>query len=191
MRTLLVVLALSLSASSLAAATVTYEIRPEPKQVAEFHAEDTYDSFDGRTSRVSGTIVADAAAPSAAKVEVTVDLASLDTGVALRNKEMREIYLETGKFPVATFRSTAVAGPESIQPNQPAEIGVTGDFTLHGVTRTMRIPIRVVLIPDGRVHATAHFNIKLGEFGIRVPHNVLVTVDDQVPVTLDLWAVAK
>lgn len=191
MRTLLVVLALSLSGSSLAAATVTYEIRPEPKQVAEFHAEDTYDSFDGRTSRVSGTIVADAAAPSAAKVEVTVDLASLDTGVALRNKEMREIYLETGKFPVATFRSTAVAGPESIQPNQPAEIGVTGDFTLHGVTRTMRIPIRVVLIPDGRVHATTHFNIKLGEFGIRVPHNVLVTVDDQVPVTLDLWAVAK
>lgn len=191
MRTLVIALALSVAGSSLAAAKVTYEIRPEPKQVAEFHAEDTYDSFDGRTSRVSGTIMADAAAPSAATVEITVDLASLDTGVALRNKEMRELYLETGKFPAATFRSTSVAGPESIQPNQPAEISVTGDFALHGVTRKMRIPIRVVLIPDGRVHATAHFSIKLGEFGIHVPHNVLVTVEDQVPVTLDLWAAAK
>ena len=62
---------------------------------------------------------------------------------------------------------------------------------MHGVTRKMTIPVRVVLIPDGRIHVTSRFSIKLTDFGIKVPHNVLVTVDDAVPVRLDLWATAK
>lgn len=182
---------IALSAASLSAAVTTYEIRPEKRQVAEFHAEDTYDAFDGRTSRVTGTIVADADAPVSASVQVTIDLASLDTGVALRDREMRELYLETKKFPAASFRSLSVAGPAAILPNQPAEISVTGDFTMHGVTRKMTIPVRVVLIPDGRLHITSRFSLKLTDFAIKVPHNVLVTVDDAVPVRLDLWATAK
>ena len=191
MKKLILALALASRVSSLAAAVVTYEIRPDAKQLAEFHAEDTYDTFDGRTNRVTGAITADAAAPASSSVEVTIDLGSLDTGVALRNKEMRDLYLETPKFPNATFRSVAVSGPDSILPNQPVDINVTGDFTLHGVTRRMRIPVRVVLIPDGRIHVTSRFNIKLADFSINVPHNILVTVDDQVPVHLDLWATAK
>ena len=184
-------LALALCVSSLAAAVVTYEIRPDGKQLAEFHAEDTSDTFDGRTNRVTGAITADATAPASSTVEVTIDLGSLDTGVALRNKEMRDLYLETHKFPNATFRSVAVTGPTSIQLNQPADINVTGEFTLHGVTRRMSIPVRVVLIPDGRIHVTSRFNLKLAGFSIKVPHNILVTVDDQVPVRLDLWATVK
>ena len=191
MNKLFLALTLTLVGSSLTAAVVTYSIRPDAKQLAEFHAEDTYDSFDGRTSKVTGTITADATAPASSGVELTIDLGSLDTGVALRNKEMRDLYLDTGKFPNASFRSVAVTGPAEIQPNQPAEISVTGDFSLHGVTRKMIIPVRVVLIPDGRIHVTSRFNIKLTDFGIHVPHNVLVTVDDSVPVRLDLWATAK
>ncbi len=192
MKKLILSLALSLSLGgvSLSAAVVRYEIRADAKQLAEFHAEDTYDTFDGRTSRVTGIIVADAAAPSTSSVEVTIDLASLDTGVALRNREMRDLYLQTGKYPTASFRSVTVTGPAAIEPNRPAEIHVTGEFTLHGVTRRMSIPVRVVLIPGGRIHAISRFNIKLTDFGIKVPHNVLVTVDDQVPVRLDLWATA-
>lgn len=184
-------LTLMLCCSSLFAADVTYSIRPDVKQVAEFHAEDTYDSFDGRTSQMTGSITADAAAPASSSVSLTVDLSSLDTGVALRNKEMRDLYLHTAKYPSASFRSVAVSGPAGIQPNQPADLHVAGDFTLHGVTRRMSIPVRVVLIPGGRIHITSRFNLKLTDFAIHVPHNVLVTVEDSVPVRLDLWAIAN
>ena len=169
----------------------TYDVRSGEKSTAQFHAEDTYDSFDGNTNRVSGTIVADAAAPASSSVALTVELRSLDTGVGLRNKEMRERYLETGKFPDATFKSVSVSGPASIAANAPEEIRVTGDFTLHGVTKRMTIPVRVVMIPDGRIHATSSFAVKMPEFGINVPKNVLVTVNDEVPVRLDIWANAK
>lgn len=184
-------LAAALTASAALADSQTYEIGKDPKNVAEFHAEDSYDAFDGKTNNLNGKIVADPAKPSAASVELTVDMSSLDTGVALRNREMRELYLETSKFPTATFKSVSVAAPESIGNNQPTEIKVTGDFTLHGVTRRITIPVRVVLIPDGRIHATSMFSVKLPEFGIHVPKNILVTVNDEVPVRLDVWALGR
>jgi len=180
-----------LSASTLFADSRTYQITQDNKNLVEFHAEDTYDSFDGRTHKVTGTITADPSNPSAATVEISVVMASLDTGNSLRNREMRELYLDTKEHPTAKFKSVSVAAPDAIAPNQPVEIKVTGDFSLHGVTKRMTIPVRVVLIPDGRVHATSTFTVHMPDFGISVPRNILVTVDDNVPVRLDLWAVAK
>ena len=183
----LIALAVLAAAPALFAQSKTYDVRPGSNNTAEFHAEDTYDSFDGKTNQVSGTIVTDPSKPAASSVTLAVDLGSLDTGVELRNREMREKYLETPKFPKATFKSVSVDGPASFAPNQPADIKVTGDFTLHGVTKRMTIPVRVVLIPDGRLHATSQFDVKMPEFGIDVPHNILVTVNDSLPVRLDVW----
>ena len=186
-----IILGILLAAATLHADSRTYTIMKGGNNVAQFHAEDTYDSFDGKTSDVNGTIVADPANPSASSVQLNINVDSLDTGVGLRNKEMRERYLETTKFGTATFKSVGVAGPASIAPNAPADINITGDLTLHGVTKRMTIPVRVVLIPDGRIHATTNFKIHMPDFGIAVPHNVLVTVNDEVPVRLDVWAGAK
>jgi A/G-specific adenine glycosylase len=183
--------ALLLSATSLFADSRAYQIAPDAKNVVEFHAEDSYDAFDGRTNKVTGGITADPAKPSVSTVEVTVDMASLDTGNSLRNREMKELYLETKQHPTCSFKSTSVAAPESIAPNKPADIKVTGDFSLHGITKRMTIPVRVVLIPDGRIHATSTFNVHMPDFGINVPNNILVTVNNDVPVRLDLWAAAK
>jgi len=183
--------AMLLTASGLFAQSRTYDVKPDAKNVAEFHAEDSYDAFDGKTNKLTGAIVADPAKPSAATVEIAVDMASLDTANSLRNREMRELYLETKKYPTASFKSVSVEGPASCAPNQPADIKVTGDFALHGVTKRMTIPVRVVLIPDGRIHVTSLFNIHMPDFGINVPKNILVTVNDDVPVRLDLWAVGR
>ena len=180
-----------LAAVSLHADSRSYTIAKGGNNVASFHAEDTYDSFDGKTSDVTGTIVADPANPAESSVQVTINVGVLDTGNGLRNKEMRERYLETPKFGTAAFKSVSVSGPASIAPNQPADISVTGDMTIHGVTKRMIISVRVVLIPDGRIHATSNFKIHMPDFGISVPHNILVTVNDEVPVRLDLWAGAK
>ena len=188
---LAIALVLLAAASTLHAGSRTYVIARGGSNVAEFHAEDTYDSFDGKTSDVTGTIVADPANPSAASVSVVINIDSLDTGVGLRNKEMLGRYLEADKFGTATFKSVSVTGPPSVTPNQPAEISVTGDMTLHGVTKRMTIPVRVVLIPDGRIHAISNFKIHMPDFGINVPHTILVTVNDEVPVRLDLWGTGK
>jgi polyisoprenoid-binding protein YceI len=183
-----IILGILLAAATLHADSRTYTITKGGNNVAQFHAEDTFDSFDGKTSDVNGTIVADPSNPAASSVQLNINVDALDTGVGLRNKEMRERYLETTKFGTATFKSVSVTGPASIASNAPADINVTGDLTLHGVTKRMTIPVRVVVIPDGRIHATTNFKIRMPDFGITVPHNVLVTVNDEVPVHLDVWA---
>jgi polyisoprenoid-binding protein YceI len=189
--TRLTALFLLLAPAALFAESARYEIKAGDTSIAQFHAEDTYDRFDGKTKQVSGVIVADPNAAGAATVEVSIDMRTLDTGVALRNREMRQRYLQTDKFPFATFKSVSVAAPASIAPNQPVDIKITGDFSLHGITKRITIPVRVVVIPDGRIHATALFNVKMPEYGIHVPDNVLVTVNNEVPVRLDVWAAKK
>ena len=188
MRQLIVALAALAVAAPLFAQSKTYEVKTA---TAEFHAEDSYDSFDGKTSKVSGTIVADPAKPAESSVSITIDMGSLDTGNSLRNKEMKELYLHTAKFPTAAFKSTGVSGPASIAAGTPADINVTGDFTLHGVTKQMTFPVHVALLADGRIHATTNFKVHMPDFGISVPHNILVTVEDMVPVRLDVWASPK
>lgn len=188
MRQALALVAALAAAPALFAQAKTYEVK---NSTAEFHAEDTYDSFDGRTGAVTGTIVADPAKPAASSVAITIDMSTLDTGVALRNKEMKDLYLHTGKFPAASFKSVSVSGPASIAVAAPADVNVTGDFTLHGVTKRMTFPVRVVLQQDGRLHATTNFKVHMPDFGISVPHNILVTVEDNVPVKLDVWATPR
>jgi polyisoprenoid-binding protein YceI len=166
----------------------TYVVSQGAPNAVVFSVEDNVDPFDGKTENVSGTIVADPAMPSAAQVELSVDVASLDTANKLRNQHMRERYLQTGSFPAATFKSVSVVAPSPIAPNQPADISVTGDFSLHGVTKRMTIPVKVTLLADGRIHAISTFKVRMPDFGISVPKNLVVTVDDAVAVRLDVFA---
>lgn len=188
MRRYLLFAALLAAAPLLHADTHTWSVTSGAPTTIVFNVEDNVDPFDGKTSKVTGTITADPAAPAQAQLEVSVDLASLDTGNNLRNQHMRERYLHTDKFPTVTFKSVSVAGPASIAPNQPADVSITGDFTLHGVTKRLTIPVKVTLLSDGRIHAISRFSVRLPDFGIVVPKNVFVTVDDAVAVRLDVFA---
>jgi polyisoprenoid-binding protein YceI len=166
----------------------TYVVTQGAPNAVVFSVEDNVDPFDGKTANVSGTIVADPAMPSGAQVELSVDLASLDTANKLRNQHMRERYLQTNTFPTATFKSVGVAAPLPIAPNQPADISVSGDFSLHGVTKRMTIPVKVTLLADGRIHAISNFKVRMPDFGISVPKNLVVTVDDAVSIRLEVFA---
>jgi len=177
-----------LAAAPLLAESKTYTIAAGAPNLVVFEVQDNVDPFDGRTSKVTGSITADPTAPSQASVEVSIDLASLDTGNNLRNQHLRERYLHTPKFPNATFKSVSVTAPATIAVSQPADIRITGDFSLHGVTKRLTIPVRVTLLADGRIHAIANFDVRLPDFGIDVPSNVFVTVDNAVRVRLDVFA---
>lgn len=185
--------------SAMLADTRTYAIRTDGKNVAAFHLPDALESIDGTTDRVLGTILADPNNAAASSVEVSIDLASLDTGIALRNRHMRERYVETGKYPTATFKSVSVSTPVApVVVNQAVEVNVTGDFTMHGVTRRITTPVRVIVIPESDItrasrgsgdwiHATTTFKLKLSDFGINVPEGF---VDDTLDAKLDVFALA-
>lgn len=87
----------------------------------------TFKDFDGRFSF-------DAANPEASQVEVTLKTASVDTNHAERDKHLRtEDFLNVGKHPTATFKST------SVKSTGEGKADITGDLTLNGVTKPVVI----------------------------------------------------
>lgn len=178
-------------APALVLAATLFSIGNDAKSWVGFHLEDTIEEIDADTKKVSGTIDVDPANLAAASVTFSLDTASLDSGMKMRDDDMRETYLETKKYPSATFKSTSVTGPASVRPGQSADLKVAGDLTLHGVTRRIVVPVHVTLESSKRAHLTSKFTIRMSDYNVTVPQKLVLSVADEVDVKFDLFANAK
>jgi polyisoprenoid-binding protein YceI len=175
-----------------------------PANKVRFDSKATAESFSGVTDAVTGYIVSDPEAlGDSATVYVEVDLASLDTGIGLRNKHMRENHLETAKYPKAVLRgvtirrpaaSDAPAAPMTRLSATPQTLEIVGDFKLHGVTRRLRVPVELTYgVEDGKpqVRIVCHFPVALSEYAISRPQFLLFKLSDTQEITFQAVAIAK
>jgi len=106
----------------------------------------------GRFKDFAGTITYDPANPEAASVEVTVQAASIDTDTPSRDDDLRsENFFDVAKFPTLTFKSV------SVQKKSPNELTLTGDLTMHGVTKRVTVPVELLGIMPFRGGEKAGF----------------------------------
>ena len=92
---------------------------------------------EGRFKDFDGTIWIDRTNPSASKVELTIQAASIDTANENRDKDLRsDNFFDTAKYPTITFKST------KIERKGKDAYDVTGEFTMHGVTKTITVPVK-------------------------------------------------
>ena len=118
----------------------------------------------GQFHRWGGRLVIDRDQPFLSEVEIWVDLASIDTGSAERDDQVRSPeFLDVGRFPRATFKGTSVAPSDE-------RIRVAGALELHGIRH--RVELEVTLGPvtqDGdvaRASYDAHGSIDRQAFGL-------------------------
>ncbi|HYJ89727.1 MAG TPA: YceI family protein [Pyrinomonadaceae bacterium] len=78
------------------------------------------------------------------------------------NGELNKIVLETAKYPEITFKSTDITG--SLK-NGAFDVKVTGDITLHGITRRVTIPATVTVNGD-TFEAKGNFSLNRKRFGV-------------------------
>ncbi len=89
----------------------------------------------GRFNRLGGSFNFDENELTASKVSVMIDTASINTNDGERDKYLRsDEFLDVKKFPRATFVSTSIESTE-----EDTVIIIRGDFTLHGITRQIKI----------------------------------------------------
>lgn len=78
----------------------------------------------------------DRAEPAKSSVEFTIQATSIDTGNANRDNHLRSAdFFDVAKFPTITFKSTSVTAKSKTQ------FDVTGDLTMHGVTKRVTLPV--------------------------------------------------
>jgi polyisoprenoid-binding protein YceI len=116
-------------------------------------------------------------------VVIDVPLSNLRTGIELRDRHMRDKYLEVARFPKASLRvpRNALTLPDA---GKTVEATVPGSLTLHGQTKPVTVNYRIHA--EGAklaVHGTIHFDMRA--FGIAVPTYLGVTVKPDVDVVTD------
>lgn len=126
-----------------------------------------YSWLHGRFNTFDGEFSYDAKNPNASQIMVNIDTKSIDSNHAERDKHLRgDDFLNVDKFPKATFKSTSIKFEDDGE-----EADVTGEFTLHGVTKTITFEIEKIgegQDPWGghRVGFEGETSLKLADFGI-------------------------
>ncbi len=146
----------------------TYAVDPGHTQVGWRVSHMGFSNYNGGFSDVSGNLVLDPKNPAAAKLSVKIPVASVTTTSAKLTGELKgDQWLDSGKFPDMTFVSTKVA------PAGKDKAKVTGDLTLHGVTKPVTLDVTFVgagtnpLNKKYTVGFTATGTLKRSDFGVK------------------------
>jgi polyisoprenoid-binding protein YceI len=157
-----------------------------------FESDAPLETITGVTSSVHGTVQVDPADLAHASGRIEVPVASLRTGVDLRDEHLRsDSWLDAERHPNAVFEITGVSGARSLTPNTTARVQVRGRFTLHGVTHDLTAPAQIRYQPaadgePGIILVRTRFSVRLPEYGVSVPTIVRLKVSDEITVRVSL-----
>lgn len=147
-----------------------------------------YSTQLSRFDKTSGKIVFDAAAKTGS-VDVVIDTKSVDTGFPLFNEHIQgEDFLDTAKYPTATFKSTAVR----FDGDKP--VAIDGNLTLKGVTKPVTLTVSSFqhmphpMLKKDAIGANASVTVKRSDFnaGKFAPY-----VGDEVTITIAVEAIKE
>ena len=171
-------------------ATTTWNIDPA-HSVAEFKVKHMMISnVKGHFTGVTGKLVLDETDPSNSSVEATIDAASISTRDAQRDAHLKSAdFFDAEKFPSLTFKSSKVtrAGED--------EFKVTGDLTIHGVTRPVVFnvegPTAAGKDPWGNIRRGLSATTKINRSDFGLTWNAAletggILVGDDITITLDV-----
>ena len=146
----------------------TYVVEPSHTQVLFSVAHMGFSTYTGTFSGASGELKLDPKNAAASALQVSVPVASVMTTSAKLTDELKSPqWLDAAKFPAMTFTSTKVV------PDGKGKAKVTGDLTLHGVTKPVTLDITFVgagmnpLAKKYTVGFDVTGEIKRSDFGVK------------------------
>jgi polyisoprenoid-binding protein YceI len=177
------------TSTSSPASTITWKLDPAHSS-AEFKVKHMMISnVKGTFSGLSGTLSEHTGDSSLSSIEATIDVASINTGDAQRDGHLKSAdFFDAEKLPTMNFKSTKV------EQTGEAEYRVTGDLTIHGVTKPVTFDVEGPTAPgkdpwgNTRIGISATAKINRKDFGLNW-NAALETggflVGEQVQVTIE------
>jgi len=179
----------------------TFSIDPYHSSVS-FKVKHVVGKVTGHFDKYSGTFDYDAAKPEAWKAQASIDAATINTGVDLRDNDLRSAkYFDVQKFPTLTFKSTGVTDLQagiagSAGQGQTAKLH--GDLTIHGVTKLVVLDLVIAGVakdPMGkgnRAGATATGHVNRLDYGVGPSSGPTAgMVGQDVEITIEIEGVSK
>ncbi len=102
----------------------------------------------------------------------------------LMQEHFNENYVESDKFPKATFSGT-YAGAVDAAKNGTYNVAVKGALTLHGITKNIDVPA-TLQVQNGVLTGTSNFALKPQDFNIKIPSLVREKIAQQISVSVQV-----
>ena len=119
-------------------------------------------------------------------LKITVPLATLQTGIGLRDKHMREKYLQVDKYPDAVLE-LAWSSVKLPGDGQTGEGTAPGKMTIHGKTKDVQAKYRIVRTGN-QYQVTGNVPLNLKDYDIDVPSYLGVTVQPDIETSVSFTA---
>ncbi len=176
-------------AVSAGAQSETWQLDP-PHSSAQFSVRHLgISTVRGAFTKVSGTVQYDPADVTKTSLDVTIDAASVDTRIEMRDKDLRSPnFFDVEKYPTLTFKSKRVEAAGK------GKMKITGDLTIHGVTKEVTLdaegPTGPIKDARGNMHmgAAATTTVNRKDFGMTADAGM---VGDEIPITIDVEMVKR
>lgn len=183
---ILLIVAVLATSQSLLADKFYIAASPETDSVI-FESAAKLEFVDGKTNNIIGVIEFDPNNTTAGcSGRLRVDARTIRTGIELRDEHMRDRHLETDKYPYIEFVPKTISGlPMQLTAGSKQTFEIGGDFTVHGVTKTITAPATVEMTETGSgktMLVTATFNVKLDDYKISRPKMLLLKVAETINV---------
>ncbi len=195
---ILLLFAVNISAGEITRFYINDEMK---RDIVTFTSKAPLETVIGKTGEITGFIEVDLENFSeTASAKFEVDLASIKTGIGMRDTHMREQYLETDKFPKAVFVLTGIKTTveTSLTNNQSIDMILEGDFTVHGVSKKVEVSVTATYLkendetrtrlPGDLLHIIGTFDVFLSEHNIKRPQFVFLKLDERQKIDLDFFA---
>jgi polyisoprenoid-binding protein YceI len=167
-----------------------YHIDRSAKNLVKFISDAPFEDFEGKTERIDGYVtwpgkaLSDGVDPTKGNIYFEVELATLKTGIGMRDKDMREDYLETDEYPYASY-SAKISSIESLGENR-FKIFSEGDFTIHGISKSLAISA-IVFVNENIIHIKSEFDVNLPDHNIEIPKLLFLRIDETIEIELEFY----
>ncbi|MBN1447547.1 MAG: YceI family protein [Bacteroidetes bacterium] len=179
----LILIALLLLSAPLVAQKSEYHVDKKAGHVVKFISDAPIEDFEGVTDRIDGYLIAGAGNwTENSDLYFEVDLRTLDTGIGLRNRHMREDYLHTDKYPYAKYRGRIVSASPA---GGKTSVKVQGSMDIHGVRKSLNVD-GFITETNGGIRIKTEFEVQLTNHNIEVPQFMFLKIDETMQLVLDV-----
>lgn len=144
----------------------------------QFLSKAPLNEFTGNSSNLNGLVDLDKN-----MLDFFIDLNTLKTGIGLRDRHMRENYLETKKYPFAEFTGK-ITEEIDLAVGESKKVNAKGKFKIHGVEREITVPGTLKRTDSNTLSLDSEFQLNLSDYNIDTPSVMFYELAEEQKVTI-------
>jgi polyisoprenoid-binding protein YceI len=163
-----------------------YQVDTSQQNLVKFISDAPIEDFEGITDKIDGFLFWEGEElTSNSSLYFEVDLNTVDTGIGLRNRHMRDNYLHTDKYPITHYTGKII---DLIKVSDTEyQISTEGEIFIHGVTKSLSVQGNLIKKSDDIFRIKVNFSVALTDFEIEVPSIMFYKIDENMELVLDFF----